>query len=96
MSVLPKGWKMKRGKVRGAFGETDYDRKVIKINKKAHKTGTMTRNPDGSESLLTTILHEVNHVRHPKKGERGVEKLARAMKSRMGPRQKAKYYAAAR
>lgn len=95
MAVLPKGWKMKRAKVRGAFGETDYDKKVVKINKKRHEKGSMARNPDGTENLLTTILHEINHVRYPKKSEKGVEKLAVAMKSRMSDKQKAKYYAAA-
>lgn len=93
-----KGWRIKKDdRLRGAYGETNYDKKLIRINKKKHRsTNTKlkryTPNKDGSENLLMTIVHEVNHVVHPNMKERGIEKLAKAMKARMSDKQKAKYY----
>lgn len=84
-------------KLRGAFGETDFSKKVVRINKKKHRKGAdvkhLTPNKDGSENLLTTIVHEQTHINHPQMGERKVEKLARAMKRKMSPKQKARMYA---
>lgn len=88
-------YKFKTGKVRGGYGETDLKNKVIKIDKSKHKrkgTKRITPNKDGSENMLTTIVHEMTHKRHPKMGEEKVEKLARAMKSRMGTKQKQRLY----
>ena len=92
-----KGWKIRKdNKLRGAFGEADFNKRVIRINKKKHRKNAnvkhMVRNRDGSENLAVTIQHEINHVRHPKMGERSVEKLARAMVSKMGPKQKQHLY----
>lgn len=81
--------------MRGAYGEIDYDRKVIKVNPKRHKSKKvrrLTSNKDGTENLLVTMLHEEVHRNHPKMHERNVEKLARAMKSRMGDKAKKKTY----
>lgn len=92
------GFQVKKdNSLRGAYGETDFDKKTIRINKKKHKatnknTKRITPNKDGSENLLNTILHEAMHVKHPKLGERAVEKLARAMKTRMSPTQKQRLY----
>ncbi len=92
-----KRWQFKTdNKLRGAFGETDYDKKIVRINKRRHAKNQpvrhLTKNKDGSENMLVTALHEINHVKHPKMGERGVEKLARAMKSRMSKKQKNRIY----
>lgn len=94
------GFKVKTdNKLRGAFGETDLDKKVIRINKKRHRANApvkhLTPNKDGSENLLTTIVHEGIHAKQPNKKENSVEKLARAMVSRMSPKQKSRYYAKA-
>ena len=91
------GWTYTSGKVKGAFGETDLNKKVIKIDHAKHKRGAKvkhrTPNPDGSENKLTTILHELGHANHPRKSEKGVEKLAIAMKSRLSKKQKQRHYA---
>lgn len=92
-----RSWKYKTGKVKGGFGETDFSKKTITIDKKKHKRGAkvghLTKNKDGSENMMTSIMHEEMHKRHPKKSEKAVEKLARAMKSRMSPKQKKRMYA---
>src|SRR4051812_44654562 len=93
-----RGFKVKvNNKLRGAYGETDFDKRTITINKKKHGDKSLKRitpNADGTENMLTTIVHEAMHVKHPQKGERAIEKLARAMVSRMPPRDKARYYSA--
>ena len=90
------GFKVKNdAKLRGAYGETDFDKKTIRINKAKHKkkgVKRITPNKDGSENMAMTILHEAMHAKHPKKGEKAVENLARAMKSRMSPKQKKRLY----
>lgn len=88
-------WKYKVGKVKGGYGETDFNKKVIKIDKSKHRKNykRLTPNPDGSENMLTTITHEMVHKRFPKKSEKATEKLARAMKSKMSPKTKQKMYA---
>jgi uncharacterized protein YneF (UPF0154 family) len=84
-------------KLRGAYGQTDFDKKEIVINKKAHRKNNgrkkLVPNPDGSENKLITILHEMGHKNHPKMSEKGVEKLARAMKPKLSTKQKQRLYA---
>lgn len=88
------GWKIKKDNtLRGAYGETDFDKKLIRINKKRHKKGETNKNADGSENLLDTIVHEKLHATHPNMHEKTVRKLARAMSSKMGKKQKAAHYA---
>lgn len=94
---MKKGWKyVVNNKLRGAYGQIDYAKKKIEINKKKHRKGSdakrITPNKDGSEKMLMTMQHELVHKSHPKKGEKGVEKLARAMVSKMSPKKKAKIY----
>lgn len=90
------GWTFKNSnKLRGAYGETDYDKKLVRVNKRRHKSKTakrITPNKDGSENLLTTIAHEMVHVNHPRRTEKSTEKLARAMVSKMGKKQKGRLY----
>lgn len=90
-------WQFKKGKLRGAFGETDYENKVIKIDKSKHRKGAkvkhLTKNKDGSENMLTTMAHELMHKAHPKMTEKQVEKLARKRVATMGKKAKAKIYA---
>lgn len=88
-------WKYKVGKVRGGFGEIDTVKKVIKIDKAKHRSKAQKRitpNQDGSENILRTITHEMAHKRFPNKNEKAIEKLGRAMASRMTKKQKAKLY----
>lgn len=91
-----KGFKVKKdSSLRGAYGETDFEKRVVRINKKKHKSTKekrITPNKDGSENMATTIQHELLHVKYPRKNEKAIEKLARAMVGKKSPKQKAKLY----
>lgn len=91
-----KGFKVKvDNKMKEGFGETNYDKKLIRINKKRHNSpnvGRITPNKDGSEKLGVTILHELEHVRRPDAGERSVERVARRKFGKMNPRQRSRLY----
>lgn len=97
----PKRWKFRTdNKLRGAYGETNFDTKTVLINKKKHKDKKMlakerryNRLPDGTESILDTIEHEAGHIRNPKATERQVEKSAQSRVKKMSPQQKKKSYA---
>ena len=82
-------------KMKGAYGETDYAKKTIRINKKRHKSassGRITKNRDGSESLINTIVHEELHASHPKMKEKTVRRTALKLVTRLKPRTKKKIY----
>lgn len=81
-------------KLNGAYGETDFDKKEIRVNKKAHRSKSLKRispNKDGSENLLKTIYHEEMHKRHPRMHEKTVRKLEKNAE-KLSKRQKAKFY----
>ena len=67
------------------YGETDLDKKKIRINKKKSKNG-------GPGQLLNTIVHEETHARHPKMHERTVRKKTKSLTGRMSKTTKQKYY----
>lgn len=80
-------------KLKDAYGETDVDTKVVKINKKAHKRMDLKRvnpNPNGTESLIDTIVHEEMHVHHPRMHEKTVRKKAKKVVARLSQKQKSK------
>ncbi|MCJ7804933.1 hypothetical protein MUP35_04365 [Patescibacteria group bacterium] len=54
-------------KMKDGVGETDYNKKLVRVNKvKAKKRG--------SGEVLKTIKHEVDHIKHPKMHEKTVYK----------------------
>lgn len=64
-------------KMRGAYGETDFEKRLIRINKKRHKSPTakkITPKANGHEHLGKTIYHEETHRKYPKMTEREVRK----------------------
>lgn len=80
-------------KLKGAYGETDVLDKVVRINKKAHKRMDLKRvnkNPNGTESLVDTIVHEEMHAKHPKMHEKTVRRKAKKVVSRLSQAQKRK------
>ena len=82
-------------KMRGAYGETDYAKKTIRINKRRHKSKTAARiapNKNGTESLINTILHEETHRKHPKMKEKTVRKKATRLATALGRRAKKRLY----
>ena len=66
-AVIPKeykGYKVKVDNKMQSFGETDDEKKLVKINKKKSlKAG-------GKRELADTIVHEKYHVSHPKATEK--------------------------
>lgn len=81
-------------KMRGAYGEIDEDKHVIRINKKRHKSSRVeriTKNKDGSESLLATIWHEEMHRKHPKMTEKDIRKGEKKVSS-LSSKKKKKLY----
>ncbi len=90
----PKGWKMKvDNKMRGAFGETDYEEKTVRINKKRHKNKQALKEfAKKDQSLLNTIAHELKHVKHPKMTEKNVRKETRKDVHTMSPKLKRNLY----
>lgn len=79
------GWEYRvNNKLRGAFGEADFDKKVIAINKKAHK--------QKGESVIDTLVHETMHKNHPDMKEKTVRKKTPALVQRMSQRSKQKLY----
>lgn len=67
------------------FGETDYEKKVIRINKnKAKKVGP--------GELLDTIVHEETHKGNPNLKENSIRKKAMKKIQHMTPKQKSKMY----
>lgn len=85
--------------MRGIFGETDEGNRTIRINKKLHAQksgGHLIKNPNGTEKLIGTLVHEVTHAKHPKMHERTVRKLSKKRLKKMSTKTKGKYYAALR
>lgn len=81
-----RGWKYKVDNKLRAFGEIDYDRKTIRVNKKKN------RKHGGAGELLDTIVHELAHRDHPKMKEKNVKKLAARVINRSSTKKKKKYY----
>ncbi len=67
-----------------SFGETDLEKKTIRINKSKKK------NTPGD--VLDTIVHEKEHILHPKKHENTVRRATEKKIKRMSPKQKQKHY----
>ena len=86
-------WKHVVGNVKGGFGETDFNKKIIKIDKKKHKMKKYANDYSKSENtLINTITHEESHVKYPKKTEVQIRKLAKNKVKKMGPKLKTKLY----
>jgi hypothetical protein len=78
------------------FGETDIGRRTITINKKLHAQksgGHNIKNPNGTESMIGTMVHETIHAAHPRMREKTVRKLAPKRLKKMSQRAKGRLYA---
>lgn len=67
------------------FGETDLAKGVIKINKSKKKNKKRG-------DIIDTIVHEENHVKHPKMHERNIRKKTKTDLKRMKATVKKKLY----
>lgn len=98
------GWKFETdNKLRGAFAETDFNKKLVRINKKKHtdpnalkRERRYARNKNGSESILDSLVHEMGHIANPKASEKKVEKQAKKLTKKMSTRIKKRIYARVR
>ena len=70
-------WKFVNKKVRGAFGDTDYNKKLVRIDKAKHKKKTKYNIPEKDNTLLNSIVHEDMHTKKPKMTEVQVRKQTR-------------------
>lgn len=69
-----------------AYGQTDFVKREIKVNKKkSAKSGN-------KGELLDSIVHEHTHARHPKMHEKTVQKVTRALLPTLSKKQKQSYY----
>lgn len=78
-------------KLRGAYGESDFDTGVIRVNKKRHfQKGYQRINPtkDGHENLASTVQHELLHFKHPKAHEKTIRKMEKQTIARMPAKRK--------
>ena len=78
-------------KMRGAYGETDYKKKTIRINKKAHnkpRYGIAKKDA----TLINTIIHEELHKKHPKRHEKTIRKQARKTATHLSTKNKQRLY----
>ena len=83
--AMKKSWShVTDNKLRGAYGETDYEKQRIRVNKKKHKKD--------KELLLDTIVHEEIHKKHPKMKEKNVKKLAASKTKKMSTKTKKRHY----
>lgn len=82
-------------KMRGAFGETNFQKKVIRINKKAHKHVSPSLRSGFAKkelTLINTLVHERMHSQHPRMHEKTVRRKTRDLVKRMSTAQKQKLY----
>jgi hypothetical protein len=89
-----KGFKIVKSRKLKALGQTDFKSHVVTMNNAWHRIGNPHR-PSKTRKvpeILKTRVHELNHIRHPKKRERAVQKDTNRIIKRMIPKQKKKLY----
>lgn len=83
--------------LRDAYGETDFAKKTIVVNKKKSKEQPLYKRPVNKGAtkypdVLATMVHEELHKDNPKMTEKDVRKAERAKVSRMSPKEKKRVY----
>ena len=79
-----KAWNRRVDNKMRAYGETNYKKRTIRVNKKKSKK---------TRELLDSIIHEELHARHPRMHERTVRGRARTKAKRMSAKSKRRMYA---
>ena len=79
------------------YGEIDWNKKTIRINKKRSKKDPMHKRPVNKKAhkypeVLDTIVHEEMHRKHPKMHEKTVRKTTKKLMKKMSRKQKRKHY----
>ena len=80
-----KGWRWVVDDRMRDYGETDYERRIVRINCALHRKHRV--------SLLDTLLHEELHAQYPFLSERMVRELTAARLPYLSARDKARLYA---
>lgn len=93
----PKKWKRKVDNRMHSYGEVDYNKKLIRVNKKKARKNPLLKRPINKHAhrypdVLDTIVHEEMHVSHPKRTEKQVRRMTKNKIKRMSPKQKKKHY----
>lgn len=84
-------------KLRGAFGETNFSTKTVRINKARHVKARSDKRLLGGvakkdNTIINTIVHELTHKNHPKMHEKNVRKVARTKVNKMSRKVKGLLY----
>ena len=80
-----------------SWGDTNYVKKLIRINKKKSKKNPMHTRPvnKGAQKypeVLDTIIHEELHATHPKMKHKAIYKKVKRLVKTMSKRQKQRMY----
>ena len=83
--------------MRGAFADIDKNKKIIRVNKKAHKLAKKSKKgrfgfSKKDSTLINSIAHELEHKKDWRASEKQVEKRAKRKVKKMSKKQKAKLY----
>lgn len=86
---IAKGYKRMIDNKINVFGETDLDKKIIKINK---KKANKSKKAGVKGELIDSIVHEELHAKKPSASERKIIELTKKSIDKMSPKTKAKFY----
>jgi hypothetical protein len=81
-----KGYRVKRDDKMRWQGDTDFERKIIRINPKKSKKKS------GRGGVIDTLVHETYHADHPKATEKTTYKAVPKKLKKMGSAQKNRLY----
>lgn len=95
-----KGWKYKVKNKGNCFGECDFGKKTITVNKKISKKAAKMKKgvyskygyPKKQTSVINTLVHETMHKNHPRMHEKTVVKKSARMVKKLSKKKKAKLY----
>lgn len=97
-AMAGKPWKrVVDNKMRGLYGETDFDKRRIRINKRNSKKKPMYKRPvtKGAKKypdVLGTIVHEEYHRKHEGATEKTTYRKERQIVRNLTPEQKKRFY----
>lgn len=83
---------VKDNKLRGAYAETDFNTKKVRVNVKAHRQDKKRTKKKKNALLLDTLVHEQMHIDHPRMREKTVRRKTKAKVPRMGKTAKRRMY----
>ena len=80
-----------------AYGDCNFQKKIIRVNRvKARKDPSRVRpinkHAKRYPDVLDTMVHEENHVKHPRMHEKNIRKKTLRDIKKMTPKQKQKIY----